>query len=69
MDGFTVFGWVVTLAGVYKFFKGCGSFGTNDGRTKTGYKDNVVPNKLKALGNVLIGFAAACIGIGILAQP
>ena len=39
-------------------------FGKTDGRTKTGYKDNVVPNKLRALVDVLIGGLRALLGIG-----
>jgi hypothetical protein len=45
----------VTVVGVLIFFSGFGKFGTKDGRTKTGYKDNVLPDIGGGCMSIIVG--------------
>jgi len=51
------------VVGLFVVFFGFGKFGKKDGRTKTGYKDNIEPQTGKGCAGIIIG--ALLIGTGI----
>ena len=53
---------VLIILGVILFYYGSRQFSKKDGRTKTGYKNNVLPKTGKGIRFIILGILIALIG-------